>query len=244
MEVTEVAPGVHLAHTDVVNWVLLAEDDAVTLVDTGYPGQRDEVLASLRRIGRTADDVVAVLLTHAHVDHLGSAESFSRGRGVPVYVHELELAHTRREVLHQATPLDVARHAWRPGVLGWSLRITALGAMSKQGVASPAPFPGDGALEVPGHPVPVLTGGHTPGHTAFHLPRHGVVLTGDILITGHRVASRVGPQRLPAWFDHDAAGARQGMARLAALDADLVLPGHGEPWHGSVRRAVEIASAA
>lgn len=244
MMLTEVAHGVHVAHTDVVNWVLLADGDAVTLVDTGYPGQRDELLTSLRTLGRTADDVVAVLLTHAHVDHIGGAEFFSAGHGVPVYVHERELAHARRQVLHQATPLDVARNAWRPGVLGWSRRIMALDAMSKQGVASPAPFPTDGAMDVPGRPVPVLTGGHTPGHTAFHLPEQGVVISGDVLITGHRVSRRVGPQPLPSWFDHDPEGARRGLAALAGLDGDVLVPGHGEPWHGTVHRAVERALTA
>lgn len=244
MELTEVATGVHVAHTDVVNWVLLADGDAVTLVDTGYPGQRGELLKSLRQLGRTTDDVVAVLLTHAHVDHVGSAEFFSSGHGVPVYVHERELAHARRQVLHQAGPMDVARNAWRPGVLGWSRRIMALDATSKQGVVSPAPFPSGGAMDVPGRPVPVLTGGHTPGHTVFHLPEHGVVITGDILVTGHPVSRRVGPQPIPAWFDHDPEGALRGLAVVGGLDGDVLVPGHGEPWHGSVRRSVEVALTA
>lgn len=241
MQVIEVAPGVHVAHTRVVNWVLLTDGDAVTLVDTGYPGQADEVDASLAALGRTPHDVVAVLLTHAHVDHLGSADRLGRRHGVPVYAHELELAHARRDVLHQATPLDVARNAWRPGVLRWSREITRLGALSKQGVDNPAPFLSAGPLDLPGHPVPVLTGGHTPGHTVFHLPQQGIVLTGDALVTGHPVSRTVGPQPIAGFFDHDREGSLRGLASIAALDADVIVAGHGEPWHGSVRRAVERA---
>lgn len=241
MQVTEVAHGVHIVHTDVVNWVLLTDGTAVTLVDTGYPGQRGQVEASLRAIGRTTSDLVAVLLTHAHIDHLGSAEAISHALAIPVYCHELELAHARRDELHQATPVDVAVNAWRPGVLGWSRKIVGLGAMQEGAVNNPAPFLSTSALDLPGRPVPVLTGGHTPGHTVFHLPEAGVVLSGDALITGHLVSRTVGPQPIPAFFDHDRDGALRGLAAIAELDGDVIVPGHGEAWHGSVRNAVERA---
>jgi glyoxylase-like metal-dependent hydrolase (beta-lactamase superfamily II) len=108
----------------------------------------------------------AVLLTHAHPDHLGSADALNRQHGVPVYIDEHELAHARREEHHGATQLDVLKNLWRPGVLSWLVAALRVGVTSKQGIASPASFPGGGgALDLPGQPVPVLTAGHTPGHT-------------------------------------------------------------------------------
>ena len=65
VSVTEVATGVH-ARAKHVSWVLLTEGDAVTLVDTGYPGDRTRMLRSLETIGRTAADVDGVVLTHGH----------------------------------------------------------------------------------------------------------------------------------------------------------------------------------
>lgn len=69
---SQVADGVHLVHGSNTNWVILTEGDAVTLVDTGYPGDREKVLESLSAVGSSPEAVAAVLITHAHNDHLGS----------------------------------------------------------------------------------------------------------------------------------------------------------------------------
>lgn len=54
------------------------------LIDAGYPGDRAEVLASLNKLGYTPGDVRAIVLTHAHIDHLGSAIWFAREHSTPV----------------------------------------------------------------------------------------------------------------------------------------------------------------
>ena len=126
-------------------------------------------------------------------------------------------------------------------MLPWTVRIIRAGALTDVPVRQAAAFPRAGALDLPGRPTPVPTHGHTSGHTAYLLPDAGAVATGDGLITGHAVSRTVGPQLIPPWFDHgDSAGA---LAPLAALDADLVLPGHGDPWRGPVAAAVARARA-
>ena len=57
---------------------------------------------------------------------------------------------------------------------------------------------------------------------------------GDALVTDGLIHSRSGPQLLPARFHLDAAAARSSLDRLTAVDADVVLPGHGPPWLGSL----------
>jgi glyoxylase-like metal-dependent hydrolase (beta-lactamase superfamily II) len=237
MNPVEVVSGVFFVRTPLVNWVLLKEGDQVTLVDTGYPGHRELLTRSLLQIGSTPADVVAVLVTHAHVDHLGNAEQLSNEHGIPVYVHEDELAHARRDAHHAATPVDVVRNLWRPGVLSWLTAAMQVGVTSKEGVTAPASFPGSGALDLPGTPVPVATPGHTPGHTVFHLPDKGVVITGDALVTGHPTSQVRGPQLLVPWFDDDRSRTIEALDVIAGLDGDVVLPGHGEQHHGSVGRA-------
>jgi hypothetical protein len=69
------------------------------------------------------------------------------------------------------------------------------------------------------------------------------VLTGDGLVTGHPTARRRGPQLLPAFFDHDRAATAAALAPLSGLDAELLLPGHGEPWRGPVADAVTAAQS-
>jgi glyoxylase-like metal-dependent hydrolase (beta-lactamase superfamily II) len=239
--VEQVADGVWRARGTDVNWFLLRSGDEVTLVDCGYPGDTRAVLASIRSIGSRPEDVRAVLLTHAHVDHMGAANHLHEAYGTPTWTDPVEVAHAHRDRLEQAGPADVVRNLWRPGVLPWTLRISRAGATRPVSVPHALPFPSDGPLDLPGHPVPVATHGHTSGHTAFHLPGAGAVITGDGLVTGHAVSRRTGPQLIMEMFNHG--DARAGLAPLEGLDADLVLPGHGEPWRGPIAEAVAQARA-
>lgn len=229
----QVADGVFLVETDLVNWVLLVDGTDVTLVDSGYPGQRALVEASLRSLGRSPSDLAAVLVTHAHVDHLGGAQGLRDDHGVDVFVSPEELAHARRESHHSATPADVARNVWRPGMVRWLARASRVGVTSKEGLRDPQPLPGTGgALDLPGRPVPVVTPGHTPGHTVLHLPEVGGLITGDALVTAHPVSRVRGPQLLPAFYDDDRARTVTALDRIASLPAETLLPGHGPVHHG------------
>lgn len=237
-ETTEVADGVFFVSSGPVNWTLLVDGDAVTVVDTGFPAQLADVEASVRAVGRDPRAIEAVLITHAHVDHLGCAQQLSQNHGAPVFVHPEELAHVRGQVRESVTPARVLANVWRPGALRWISSIRRLGVASPARVDQPQPFPTPGALDCPGRPVPVPTPGHTSGHSAFHLPQHGVVITGDALVTGHAISRRTGPQSLPKLFHHDRAAATRSLHTLAALDADTALPGHGAAHHGPVADAV------
>ncbi|WP_205707887.1 MBL fold metallo-hydrolase [Kineococcus vitellinus] len=237
------ATGVFSVSTPLVNWHLLREGRDLTLVDGGYPGDAADVLASVERIGHRHGDVRAVLVTHAHVDHVGGLHLLlQRAPGAQVLLDAVEVAHARREHLEQVGVGTVLRHAWRPRTALWAARALRRGGTRDAPLARAAPFgPGAGALDVPGAPVPVPTHGHTSGHSAFLLPAHGVVLTGDALVTAHPTSAVRGPQLLPAFFHHDPAAATAALQQLSGLAADVVLPGHGPALHLPVRAAVEAA---
>ena len=245
----EVADNVFVVGGTNVNWVLLREWHDLTLIDGGWYGDFPAVEESIRDVGCRPQDVRAVLLTHAHLDHMGSLGRLHERFGTPVYASPREAAHARREYLEQATPADLLRRAGHHGMLGWSLRIVRAGALRRLVVPYAQPFPTPSgllggvplALDLPGHPVPVACPGHTSGHSAFHLPRVGAVVSGDALVTGHPVSSVEGPQLLPAYLSHSQADAIAALEVLGGLDADLLLPGHGEPWRGPVREAAATA---
>jgi glyoxylase-like metal-dependent hydrolase (beta-lactamase superfamily II) len=102
-------------------------------------------------------------------------------------------------------------------------------------------FSSGGTLDVPGRPDPVVTAGHTSGHTCYHLPHAGVLITGDALVTGHPTVTRTGPQVLAGMFHHDAAENRESLAQLRSLQGEVLLPGHGSAWHGAYADAVDEA---
>jgi glyoxylase-like metal-dependent hydrolase (beta-lactamase superfamily II) len=241
MSVSEVAPDVFLVSGTDVNWVLLREGNDLTLIDSGYPGDLARVLDSVREIGGRPEDVRAVLLTHAHVDHLGAANFFAERHGVPVYTDATEAKHARREFLEQASPLDVAANLWRPGVVPWLSRVMRVGVTKKVSIPTAQPFPDDGALDLPGRPVPVPTRGHTSGHTTYLVPSVGAIATGDELVTWHAVTRHRGPHVLPTFFSHG--DSSKALDAFDGLDADIILPGHGpalrRPLADAVRRARE-----
>ncbi len=121
----EVASGVWQARAQHVCWVLIVDGAGVTLVDTGYPGDKERVIASLGKIGRAPADVDAVVLTHAHPDHLGSAEYFRSQVGKPVWVHEQEKANATGEHVEQVSIPTLLKMAWRPSVLVWFVQVGA-----------------------------------------------------------------------------------------------------------------------
>lgn len=235
--------GVFFVEGGAVNWTILRDGADMTLIDAGYPGDHADVLASLRQVGGSLEKLQAILVTHAHIDHIGSIPALLEHRPVPVLTGAREAAHTRREFLEQATPLDVAANLLRPGMLGWTAHIVSKGALSRRGVPSATAVTEGVAAPVPGAPVPLLVPGHTSGHTCYVLPQSRALVTGDALATGHRLSAAVGPQLLPAFFDHDRAQAERSLQVIAKVDADLLLPGHGAAARVSPTAAVAQALA-
>jgi glyoxylase-like metal-dependent hydrolase (beta-lactamase superfamily II) len=98
---------------------------------------------------------------------------------------------------------------------------------------------GDGAtLDVPGSPRVILTPGHTPGSAALHVASLGALFVGDAFATYAVTTGARGPQVAP--FTADADQAVASLPRLEAASADLVLPGHGDPWTGGIQEAIRL----
>ncbi|MDD4867871.1 MAG: MBL fold metallo-hydrolase [Mycobacterium sp.] len=238
---TQVTDTVHLARGRAVNWTFVTGDTGVLLIDAGYPADREAVLTALRQLGCGAGDVRAILLTHAHIDHLGSALWFANVHGTPVYCHAEEVSHAKREYLEQASVFDVALRVWRPRWAAWGLHVVRSGGLVRDGLPSAQPLTAKVAAALPGRPMAISTPGHTSGHCSYVVD--GVLVSGDALITGHPLLRHRGPQLLPAVFSHSQRNCLRSLNALALLDTDVLLPGHGEVWHGPIREATQRALA-
>ena len=84
----------------------------------------------------------------------------------------------------------------------------------------------------------ILTPGHTPGSAAFHFSSHEALLVGDAFATYAVTTGGRGPRIAP--FTADPARAVASLASIEDIAVDLVLPGHGDPWTGGVREAVQL----
>ena len=234
---TQVAEGVHRLGSKLFNFYLVQDGDALTLVDAGLPGLRSSLDETLAALGRSLGDIQAVILTHAHGDHIGIAEAVRTEAGVPVYVHHHDegLARTGRQPKRERGFVPYLRHGAAWGLLMGFMRN------GPPKIAEVTTF-GDGdVLDVPGRPVAIPTPGHTEGHVSFHLPDRGILLAGDALTTRNPMTGRMGPQIMPGCVNLSSAQALESLAHIESRDAGVVVVGHGDPWTDGVAAAVKSA---
>lgn len=228
----QLAPSLHRLGSSLVNSYLVEEGGLVTIIDAGLPGYWSDLPRELAAMGRSLDDVRAVVLTHGDTDHIGFAERIHRERGVPIYVHELDAGRARGEV---KKPMS----GWGPvgirPLLGFLAYTARKGGLRIPPLTEVVTFT-EGTLDVPGSPQVIHVPGHTPGSVAFHVPGVDAVFMGDAFTTRNVLTGAGGPQ--PGPFTLDPEGARASLAKLDAIEATWVLPGHGDPWNGGLAEAL------
>jgi glyoxylase-like metal-dependent hydrolase (beta-lactamase superfamily II) len=232
---------IHRAGTEIVNWYLLESEGRVTIVDAGLPRYRPQLDEALRAIGRGIEDVEAIVLTHAHIDHIGFSQILQDERGTPVYAHE----HERPQAMTGKPPKTEG--SWFAAMLRHRTARRVITHIARNGGARPPKLArletfADGAeLDLPGRPRVVSTPGHSPGHCVLHVPAEGALLTGDAMCGWNTVTGEPGPILPPPEFSNSMARARASLERIAEIDAQTLYFGHGDPWTGGAAAAVAEA---
>src|SRR3954451_17178552 len=235
---SRIADGVHRIGTGRVNAYLLEEAGEVTVIDAGAPAYWDLLPGELAAMGRSLPDIRAVILTHAHQDHIGFAERMRPERHVPVWVETDDVAMARGEVKasgQQSGPIRIGPIA---SFLWFGVRT---GMFRGPPIREDATF-GDGAtLDVPGAPRVITVPGHSPGTAALHVPSRDTVFVGDAFATYAVTTGARGAQIAP--FSSNPEQALASLEKLRSIEAGFLLPGHGEPWTDGVEAAVREVRA-
>lgn len=234
--------GVHRIEDAHTNWYLLEEDERITVVDTGVPTSWESLVDALKRLGRRLDQIEAVVLTHAHFDHIGFAERARSELGVPVWVHENDVPLTRH-------PMQYSHE--RSRAYYFATQVKALPIVAEL-VRNRAFFPPpikqvrryvDGTLPVPGSPRVVFTPGHTLGHCSLHLPERDAVIVGDAIVTLNPYRGWTGPQIVAGAATADSERNLMALDALVETGATTLLTGHGPAWREGTESAVLKARA-
>jgi glyoxylase-like metal-dependent hydrolase (beta-lactamase superfamily II) len=234
-ESAEVASGVHRLGTKWVNLYLVVDGDEAVLVDAGYPGYLDQVSAQLSALGLDLTAVRAVIVTHHHVDHAGTAEELRSRANARVFVHEGDAPRVRGE-RPSHPPSGFYREVWRPSMIHYLAHTVRVGGGRYRPV-SEVTLMEDGVLDVPGRPRIIDTPGHTKGHCSVLLEERGILLSGDAMMNFDYASGETGLKLHR--FNEDREGARASLERFEGLDVETVLFGHGDPWTQGLGRALE-----
>jgi hydroxyacylglutathione hydrolase len=160
----------------------------------------DNIAEILSRLGKHGLTLRQIVITHAHIDHIGGAAQLKKATGAPVFLNQKDM-----ELLSM---MEIQA--------GW------LGIPTPE-VAPPDVSAEDGlAIGLSGLPAEVLhTPGHTPGSICLLFPEHHLLLAGDTLFAGS-----IGRTDLPGGDGRQIL--RSLRDRLLVLpDATRVVPGHG-----------------
>ncbi|MFC9701138.1 MBL fold metallo-hydrolase [Streptomyces sp. NPDC056943] len=212
MELTPITPRLHLLDFTIGQAYLWRDEEELTLVDAGWAGSADAVSAAIRAAGLDPDRLRRIVLTHCHKDHVGAARELADRHGAEIIAHRLDAPVIRGDAqLPAPVLLDWERPLFEHGMTVPEAPPTRVDREVEDG--EELGF-GDGA-------VVVHTPGHTPGSLAVHLPRHGVLFTGDTVASVPDVMFGV--------FHVDRALALDSMRRLAKLAPSVLCCGHGAP---------------
>lgn len=203
------------------NIYVVCTDEEIVLVDTGIPQDRRLVADRIRRLGRSPAEVSAILLTHFHFDHAGSAAALKRLSGANVYAHEADVPYIQGD--------ETISSVYARGVIGKGL--SAVQPAVRKIVKVPpvevdVPLRDGQLIDVLGGIEVIHAPGHTPGSAAFLWPEQGVLFSGDCMINTYHFLTPP-TNGFSVDFDETARSIRKVVDEVDGRQVRMVCPGHG-----------------
>src|SRR3954469_3043850 len=208
---TELAPGVHQLYgfpKYAVNWYIAGD----VLIDAGGKTDTGRIIKKLEE-----HEVTAHALTHAHPDHQGASHAVCERFGIPFLVPErdVEVAEKPELMLERQPPKPLNRLMYK--------MFAGPGHKVDQVLREGDEVAGFTVLDTPGHSA---------GHVVFWRESDRVLIAGDVVNTMHPFTMKRGVREPLDVFTPDPAENRRSIKRIAELEPELLLVGHGPPVHG------------
>ena len=223
----EITAGVYRISSGRSNSYLLAGDE-LSLVDTGMPGDAEGIIESITKIGRRCEELNYILITHAHMDHMGSVAALKKVSGAKVVASKREVAY-----------IEGLRKTWTMGREGLAGKVfkgvlffLETFSFRYEPVSVDIPCQGGEVIDCFGGITVISSPGHSPGSLSFYQGGKRIIFTGDAL-------SGVPQLKLPPRLGcADYREALASVKRIAELDFDICLFGHGAPLKKEASQAV------
>lgn len=210
MKITPVNDNLYqLTHLGCINCYLVRESDGFTLIDTADSGQERAIRGAAQKLGLP---IARIVLTHAHIDHVGSLDALH------LALAEVPVALSARDARFLGGDLSLDDTEPQTRLRGgYPVCQTKPTLLLHEGERI-------GSLEI------IATPGHTPGHLAFFDTRNWALIAGDAFQTlgGVAVSGVIRPFfPLPAMATWNNGLAEESARKLLALQPEWLAVGHG-----------------
>jgi glyoxylase-like metal-dependent hydrolase (beta-lactamase superfamily II) len=217
-----VAEGVYRIAPGRSNCYLLA-DRQLALIDTGMPQDGAAIIAAIKSLGRSADELTHILITHGHLDHIGSLAMLKKAGAALVVAGVKDTAYIQG---HKKT-WTMGREAFGGKLFKAVLFFMETFVFHYVPAQVDIPCHGGETIDYFGGIQVVATPGHSPGSISFYHAAKRLLFVGDAL-------NGTGGFALPMRFGCSShREALRSVEQLARLDFDTCLLGHGEPVTGN-----------
>lgn len=172
----EIAEGIYRLGTKWVNFYLVKEGNEFSIIDAGYPGYFDQLSRAMAALGAKIEAIRAVLVTHHHVDHAGTAEQLRTKGGAHIYVGAGDVSRVDGDEPSHP-PSGFYKQVWRPSMVRYLAHTVAAGGARYRPAEVTYPVVAEQVLDLPGRPQILSTPGHTAGHYSVAIEERGVLFT-------------------------------------------------------------------
>ena len=225
---SEIADGVYRIPARAANTYLVEAPRGLVLVDTGLPGSDRKILEALTRLGKRPADVKLVLLTHRHLDHIGSAAAVKKMTTATIASHPFEKPYVAGTLVI-STPAAwslygrIVRRVLN--FSSWTMKLFRLIKYRPVHVDEAADE--ESLLEMVGLNGSIIwTPGHTKGSISLFLNESRVAIIGDLL------RSRRGKLSEPMFME-SFPQTEASVKHVLDLEPSTLCVGHGKPLPAS-----------